>query len=403
MISFQNAGLIDIRAVITFGASSKETANPIGFFGTGLKYAIAILLREQHEVELYRGLDRYRFFVQPTRIRVHDFDVVCMEGPDGTKELGFTTELGKQWQLWQAFRELYCNAKDEGGTCDRGLAKPSADTTTVRVKGEAFDAVYFDRYNIFLESKPAVVGELAEIHASRGDYIFYRGIRVSRLKDTPGLYRYNILRKITLTEDRTVAEPYQITNAIMGTVLQCEEESIVRDVLFAPQGTFEHGLSWNNNWTAPGPVFTRQVIEGAGKPGISQQALEYVRRFTKKTATPMKEIPLPAELAAIEVGRKLCALIGYDTAAYTVSVTTDLPDTTLGVAVRDTSEIFLNRRVFQQGQRMVTGTLFEEYLHLKFGFNDESRQMQNFLLDVLVTQAELAIAEHNAEFQEINV
>src|SRR4030066_94299 len=44
-ISFQNPGLIPLECITTFGLSAKDTANPIGQFGTGLKYAISIILR----------------------------------------------------------------------------------------------------------------------------------------------------------------------------------------------------------------------------------------------------------------------------------------------------------------------------------------------------------------------
>lgn len=45
MIIFRNAGTIDPKSITTFGVSSKENPGAIGFFGTGLKYALAILLR----------------------------------------------------------------------------------------------------------------------------------------------------------------------------------------------------------------------------------------------------------------------------------------------------------------------------------------------------------------------
>ena len=44
-IIFTNQGEIDIRAVTTFGVSVKNDNSAIGMFGTGLKYAIAIILR----------------------------------------------------------------------------------------------------------------------------------------------------------------------------------------------------------------------------------------------------------------------------------------------------------------------------------------------------------------------
>jgi len=48
MIVFGNDGGLDLQAAMTFGVSAKETNNPFGQFGTGLKYAVAILLRTGH-------------------------------------------------------------------------------------------------------------------------------------------------------------------------------------------------------------------------------------------------------------------------------------------------------------------------------------------------------------------
>jgi len=50
MIVFENQGEIDLIAFTPFGVNTKETDSPIGFFGTGLKYATAVLT-------LYEELD----------------------------------------------------------------------------------------------------------------------------------------------------------------------------------------------------------------------------------------------------------------------------------------------------------------------------------------------------------
>ena len=39
-VIFQNEGLVDLRAVTSFGVSSKETSDAIGYFGTGLLLAM---------------------------------------------------------------------------------------------------------------------------------------------------------------------------------------------------------------------------------------------------------------------------------------------------------------------------------------------------------------------------
>ena len=67
-IIFRNKGVIDPKSIVTFGVSSKTGSNSIGFFGTGLKYAIAILLRNKCSFTVYAGKKPLR--VRKNKVRV---------------------------------------------------------------------------------------------------------------------------------------------------------------------------------------------------------------------------------------------------------------------------------------------------------------------------------------------
>ena len=55
-IGMNHTGEIEPLLIRTFGVSVKDSESPIGFFGTGLKYALAILLRERHDVIIQSGV-----------------------------------------------------------------------------------------------------------------------------------------------------------------------------------------------------------------------------------------------------------------------------------------------------------------------------------------------------------
>src|SRR5690606_17354524 len=112
MLIFSNPGLIDETAITTIAVNAKTGNNPIGVFGTGLKYAIAIILRLGGRVTIYRGLKKLEFGIKTKTIRGKEFDIITMNG----RQLGFTTHLGHHWQPWMAYRELWSNARDEEGT-----------------------------------------------------------------------------------------------------------------------------------------------------------------------------------------------------------------------------------------------------------------------------------------------
>lgn len=55
MIVFENEGEIDPQLIMLIGVNVKASDSAIGFFGTGLKYAIACLLRWGEEIEIQSG------------------------------------------------------------------------------------------------------------------------------------------------------------------------------------------------------------------------------------------------------------------------------------------------------------------------------------------------------------
>ena len=62
LLLFENPGEIDPRLIGSFGVNVKDDpSTAFGFFGTGLKYALAILLRTGHEVTIQSGLTEHRF------------------------------------------------------------------------------------------------------------------------------------------------------------------------------------------------------------------------------------------------------------------------------------------------------------------------------------------------------
>ena len=50
--------------------------------------------------------------------------------------------------------------------------------------------------------------------------------------------------------------------------------------------------------------------------------------------------------------------------------------------------ITLSVDCFDKGTKFLASTIFEEYVHCKYGFQDESRQLQEFLFDRIVTMGE---------------
>jgi hypothetical protein len=384
-VSFINRGLIDLRAIRTFGMSAKECENPIGFFGTGFKYAIAVCLRLGCRITLHRGLERFEFDTGHAELRGTAFKIVRMQGED----LAFTTDLGKTWEAWQAFRELYCNALDEGGSVFDGECDPAEDHTTVVVHGHQFHAAYLERGNIVLQSPPRWRTSQVEIHQRSSHFGFYRGIRATQLQQH-AMLTYNVVRNLELTEDRTVKNIYAFNGAVRDAILGSVDADLVRAFLKSPTGSFESSLDLDG-WTTPGELFLSTVGELGFRDCTNQSAFKVFKKHRKTMLQP-DAMPLnKVETMQLERAVRFCKFMGYTLHDYEIVVTNDLEENTWGRAYE--GRIYINRSAFAHGTKVVAGTLIEEYIHLRHKLDDESRALQNHLLNALVSMGELAMGE----------
>lgn len=243
MIIFKNKGLIDLRAVRTIGLNAKpKTDNPIGEFGTGLKLAISVILRQGGTVTLYRGKTAHRFGTVDTKFRGEDVTLVTLDG----EELGFTLNYGKNWKPWQAFRELYSNMLDEPeGECrfTHGDLKLEAGYTSIVVDGADFDELYENRRSAFLEGDPLLKVPGLEVHFGQSAVIYYNGMRAMDLPK-PSLFTYDITRRMTLTEDRTFMYPHMAAHYAVRSLVGCDNGEVITSILGADDEAWEHKFEY---------------------------------------------------------------------------------------------------------------------------------------------------------------
>ena len=384
-VFFQNAGLIDLRAVKTFGVSSKDAKNPIGEFGTGLKYAVAILLREKQTISLWQGKAEYKFTLKKTRIRNDDFQIVCMNG----EELAFTTRLGKNWELWQAYRELYSNCIDEDGTITSGSPddRPIGHgDTCVEVSGSKFQKVYQNRNEIILSTKPILMLEGVEVHEGQGEYIFYRDIRTAIVSPNKALYNYNISSKMRLTEDRTFLYGFQVGATLAKAITQAQDKNFLEQVLTAKEDSVESDLDFTG-CLRPSDTFIKVVEDLVVDKlvDINITALNLCKRYSNLIRPKAVELT-KIEAKRLTTAKEVCVALGCKINKYPIVITDGLGTSILGLAENNT--IYISKKCFQLGNKMLASTIYEEYIHLYKGYGDMTRSLQNFLFDKILDLVE---------------
>lgn len=397
MIVFENPGEIDIRSISTFGVSVKESDNPIGFFGTGLKYAIAVLLRNGCSITIFSGTTSVEFGLANEELRGKTFQFVTMAIDGGKPQsIGFTTELGKQWELWMAYREIACNCKDEGGKAFNVHADvtPAPGLTRVIVTGAMFEAVHASRHEYLLEDAPDFHLEGLEIRKRPGNAMFYRGVRVMQLQHT-ALYTYNITDEMELTEDRTIKSSYAMQMKLAASIFNCEDEALLYSILTAGENTFEGQIDYHWSHLKPGDAFMK-VMGDCIQDRLTRVSASALRMFNEHTQRTMK--PREIELTKIqkismEKALNFCEHIGFPIRDnYPIKVVESLGEGCLGLAKDQT--IYIAERVFHLGgTKQLASTLIEEYLHLRQGWLDLTRELQSFLFDKVVSLGEELIGE----------
>lgn len=381
---FKNKGEINVEDALLLGASAKTTDNPFGYFGTGLKYAIAVILREGGAITIWSGKSPYTFTVETVKVRdgTTEEQVIHMNG----QRQYWTTNLGKNWKVWQAFRELYCNMKDEEeGEASASKVQPKEGQTTIVVsKLEEFDVCYRNRKSFILEGKPIYTHAGCEIYEGGSEGIYYQGILVGTL-EKPSMYTYNLTTHQTLTEDRTLKYPFMAKAQVACALTDCHNEDILVQVLGAEDhGWFESTMPYQELPDMPG----KEWMDTAGEmlrrgERLNDQVVKCFDKWKADISEPEAVTLTAHEQSQLDDALKVIEeVLGYEiTKKYQVVVVQSLGSGVYGKAAR--RKIYLSRRTFEAGSNWLIGTLIEEFGHLQFDWRDETRDMQNSLMNII--------------------
>lgn len=374
-IYFANEGVIDLDTIRVMGVSVKTNDNPIGYFGTGLKFAIATLLRTGHKIELTAGDQRLEFTKKRKMIRGEEFDVVMM----GDEMLPFTTELGKNWEVWQAYRELHANTLDEHGEVTN--KKIHADTV-ISVDGVGIENEFRDRGRIFLQSEPIDIAGGVEIHHGRTRTIYYRGVRAGMLPEAAN-FTYNIIVEMALSEDRLFRSLWDVEWKIQQAIPVSTNSDIAAEILRSKN-------AWDSNLDfsfchAPSKEFLAVAEQFKSDASTNQSA----QRLLGKEQQRDGSFP-PCKLSKREINQlikaiKLISLLDCTVELEDIAICETLGVSVYGLYHKSKDQMFVARAALEMGTDFLAATIYEEWLHKEHKFEDESRDLQNFLFQKLIS------------------
>src|ERR1700748_2485985 len=110
-LKISNDGILDIRLIALMGGTTKANNQfKIGQFGTGLKYSLAYLFRNNIDFKIIIDNKEAVLHTETEIIEDENYDIICINN----QRTSITTKMGMDWQAWMIIRELWCNALDAG-------------------------------------------------------------------------------------------------------------------------------------------------------------------------------------------------------------------------------------------------------------------------------------------------
>lgn len=375
MLLFENTGALEMEFLRTFGASVKNSDNPIGFFGTGLKYAIAVILRNKGSIKIFSGLDEYNFTVEEKILRGQPFEIVTMNG----HTLGFTTELGKTWEMWMAYRELYCNLLDEKGSLIHSLkGMENGEENKTKIYIEGLDQIYYDHNKYFLDGTYDALSDGIEISNRPNDYQYYRNVRVH---NEPSALTYNYIKEVALTEDRTIKYTSTLDN-IAGSIVRLKDKKLLKAALSAKEGKLEH--KFNYKYCSGHTEEFFEVTKSLGfDANFSAQAV--LAGKTSYSDVPCAELTQREQEIFNKAVRTIDSLnLGFTKDPNYLFIH-GFPGERNKLAEVVDDRVVISKDAFNSD---FTATLFEELVHLNKGYYDCSRDLQTYLFQMVIKLAE---------------
>jgi|SRR6478736_361679 len=253
-ISFITPVAIDPLDLVLFGASAKPGLH----FGTGLKYALAIFARIGIQFEMHiqkAGEPCAKGYILSSESIQHRGQLIERLHL-GDIALPFTTNLGRNWKLWQGVRELVANTYEEGGWIyieTEAAEQNMEEYTAITIVGPELEDLIDQWDHFYLPSDRAVLAtinniEILEPAQGHAGALYCKGYIVSETPVSSSLrYSYNFLGECSLTEDRTAANAYALYLTAQAQLFGTEHDWIDEEIAFTDHYAESNYDGFKNN------------------------------------------------------------------------------------------------------------------------------------------------------------
>jgi hypothetical protein len=413
-VCFENKGEVPINAFKLLGASSKRgSATKIGYFGTGLKYAIAVMLKQGIDFKIFSGAKEVKIGTRKTRFIDEDVLVMTVNG----EKTSITLDAGIDWLPWFAIREIYSNTIDEGGGMSLNTeveAKAGYTRLFVDTEAPALKDV-FQNWNCYfsMNRNPAfrnITGSLLPKLPTRPEFtVFRKGIRVHESR-RHSVFDYDLV-DVQINESRVAVYSFRVYEGASEVLAASPLADINEFLRLAKNSRSDQFIEWQDefwDFTSSNSFSDAWLLalndkrlvpaNFAGHYDITETTQIVPDKLLNKLQTRFgdainvagnnkdKFTVVQADKQPLNRMLEVFAIAGFDWELEKIDIVQFNDKDLLGMA-KD-GRVLLSTQLFTPAHRhLIAPTLIEEITHAKTGFSDGTRQMQNYLFNTITNMA----------------
>lgn len=280
-IKISNQGELDIRLVALMGGTTKANNKyKIGQFGTGLKYALAWLFRNNVDFRIFVGNNQVNVSIDKEEIKGEVFEIICING----QRTSITTGMGLDWKAWMIMREIWCNALDEGNAVksivEENLVGEEGNTVFyIQISSDIQEVLdNWNKHFIPEDTEPIFQNSEFKLYSPGSHMCIYKnGVLVYENPSLKTVFRYDVLdAQINELREYKMSPSYDISRAI-------KQLNPVGIQHFLDHVTSEHyegnnmDYNWYTNWGESWQTFmmSTKLLTGNIRQRFSDSGYSY--------------------------------------------------------------------------------------------------------------------------------
>ncbi len=412
-LKIQNDGVLDIRLVALMGGTTKASDKyKIGQFGTGLKYTLAFLYRNNLDFKIFAGTEEVQTHTEKEEIRGETFEIICING----QRTSITTKMGEDWSAWMIIRELWCNALDEGSPVREITDEVSGveGKTTFYIQEDLqVRNVLKDWDKYFIHGSAAIFKNETYTLYPAGDRlcIYKQGVLIHESPNQKSVFSYDI-GNADINELREFKGI--IAREITHAMHNADEKAIayflenVTDDHFEGQMDWDWYISFGEGWTrviGAGKLIYQKVLDEikarGGKPDEASMIIvpKNIYKALTKQFDGIGAVYVAGRIgdfyedfseeceAKIKQGLTILEACGYIFHPELEFVYGFFEDkTTLAKVDLKSKKVYISKAFIQQPLFRLVSMLIEENEHFNTGLSDETREFQQHFINLYTRQ-----------------